>query len=385
MFLGLFHELARPDRDLYVDVFPENIRPEHMEDLKKLSPDEINLLGKPFDTKSIMMYASDVGAKGNPIQRLLNPAYKTKCGRVLIWPKYHLSAGDVQMINDLYRCPGSTQKPSFPVDVLCDFTTRGACGFKWQPLGTWQWQRNPGDKQGFLVSKLSQSLHEAQKLELWTVNFHGLSPLDTERGPNGCVHFKYLRRTMIEPGLASLKLFQVDLITPLDQKYEEAQSSEIWSDGSEINQASELETWNHVSVGINVSEPFMLKFVSKFADHSPNDEIKIGGFELRYSPCEDPGVVSERTRIGNAKSGKNYSNEPTVGITKTRSCWWRSFSGLFLLRSSSKVSSLLRSSSIASSMRSSSNASPVKSPSSGSSIRSSKSFSGNKRRPKLYN
>ena len=38
---------------------------EHMEDLKTLSPDEINLLGKPFDTKSIMMYASDVGAKGN--------------------------------------------------------------------------------------------------------------------------------------------------------------------------------------------------------------------------------------------------------------------------------------------------------------------------------
>ncbi len=54
--LGFFHEQNREDRDEYIEVLWQNIREEHHAQFKKLTNDYIDVLDRPFDFKSIMLY-----------------------------------------------------------------------------------------------------------------------------------------------------------------------------------------------------------------------------------------------------------------------------------------------------------------------------------------
>ncbi|CAH0383203.1 unnamed protein product, partial [Bemisia tabaci] len=205
--LGLIDEVRRPDRDNFIDVFPNNIRPDQRHFFQKHNRTDVNLLGKPFDHESIMLYASGAGAKGGILWRHIQPAYKSKSHGLILLQNLHLSHGDIHTINDLYRCRGTNQKPRFPVDVICDFG-HNDCGFKCKYSTTWQWINSEvaGIASGFLVSKPRRwSYHSSRGL--WSVNFYGLSPLDVKRRrrPKGCIIFKYLFH-ILEPKLVALKV-----------------------------------------------------------------------------------------------------------------------------------------------------------------------------------
>ena len=63
--LGFWHEQSRPDRDQYVNIHEENIRPgaERYFDIKT----DVNSLGVPYDFNSIMHYSATTFALPNKI------------------------------------------------------------------------------------------------------------------------------------------------------------------------------------------------------------------------------------------------------------------------------------------------------------------------------
>lgn len=59
---------------------------------------------------------------------------------------------------------------------------------------------------GYLESALgSEDRGLFTRSQIWSVNFYGLSPLDDERGPEGCVNFLYYFDT-VERGILSLRV-----------------------------------------------------------------------------------------------------------------------------------------------------------------------------------
>ncbi|XP_077491861.1 astacin-like metalloprotease toxin 5 [Amblyomma americanum] len=60
--LGFMHEHVRPDRDQYIKVIPENIKPQYLANFKKVAPDDA-LLFSSFDIESVMMYGSISAAR----------------------------------------------------------------------------------------------------------------------------------------------------------------------------------------------------------------------------------------------------------------------------------------------------------------------------------
>nr|XP_018909255.1 PREDICTED: astacin-like metalloprotease toxin 5 [Bemisia tabaci] len=139
--LGLIDEHNHPDRDHYLKILSDNIHPGALINFQKRDRAVTNILGQPLDFDSVMMYPDYSFSKEPGILKAL----RSKVGL-----RYHyktslssrLSAGDVRRIQDLYRCDGSNQKPSFPVDVVCSFDD-DSCGFK--GLGKnphWEWIPN---------------------------------------------------------------------------------------------------------------------------------------------------------------------------------------------------------------------------------------------------
>ncbi|KAG4066903.1 hypothetical protein HA402_009005 [Bradysia odoriphaga] len=54
--LGIDHEHVRSDRDNYVTILWENIKPDFKDNFEKLSPSEENTFGVPYNVSSIMHY-----------------------------------------------------------------------------------------------------------------------------------------------------------------------------------------------------------------------------------------------------------------------------------------------------------------------------------------
>nr|XP_018907457.1 PREDICTED: astacin-like metalloprotease toxin 2 [Bemisia tabaci] len=100
--LGLFDEVTRPDRDNYVEIFWENIQPEAISAFQKIRRNATNLLGQPYDYDSIMAY-DEVAFSKDPSQLYTIRAkngYRMKAAG----EKEQISKGDVQKIQELYRC-----------------------------------------------------------------------------------------------------------------------------------------------------------------------------------------------------------------------------------------------------------------------------------------
>ncbi|XP_050026905.1 high choriolytic enzyme 1-like [Dermacentor andersoni] len=98
--VGFFHEHSRPDRDDYIDVFPENIIEAFLPNFKKIAPRHIRLL-TAFDFDSVMLYGSDSFSRGNGLPSMLA---KNGDRLIAVYKKDGLSSQDVIRINTLYNC-----------------------------------------------------------------------------------------------------------------------------------------------------------------------------------------------------------------------------------------------------------------------------------------
>jgi len=61
--LGFDHEHNRPDRDEYIVIYRENIKPGMSYAFKKLNESEATSFGFPYDPHSVMQYESDAFSK----------------------------------------------------------------------------------------------------------------------------------------------------------------------------------------------------------------------------------------------------------------------------------------------------------------------------------
>ncbi|XP_049805419.1 tolloid-like protein 1 isoform X2 [Schistocerca nitens] len=106
--VGFWHEHTRPDRDHHVQIVRENIMTGQEYNFNKLTEEEVNSLGLPYDYDSIMHYARNTFSRGTYLDTIypitpLGESYPKK--RPEIGQRIRLSAGDIAQTNLLYKCP----------------------------------------------------------------------------------------------------------------------------------------------------------------------------------------------------------------------------------------------------------------------------------------
>lgn len=102
--IGFWHEHTRPDRDNHVVVINKNIDPLQLYNFQKLSSEEVNSRGEPYDFASIMHYARDTFAKRAGLDTILPKRTPGMLNRPQIGQRNRLSPGDIKQANLLYGC-----------------------------------------------------------------------------------------------------------------------------------------------------------------------------------------------------------------------------------------------------------------------------------------
>ncbi|XP_073252468.1 blastula protease 10-like isoform X1 [Porites lutea] len=123
--LGFFHEQSRADRDSFVRILTQNIRPGFENNFLKYDNGFINSLASPYDYGSVMHYGDKFFTKnGQPTIEVLTPGAK-------IGQRNGLSPIDAQQANLLYQalCDArpktavpSTAPPPPPTTAICQDT-----------------------------------------------------------------------------------------------------------------------------------------------------------------------------------------------------------------------------------------------------------------------
>jgi hypothetical protein len=97
--LGIKHEHQRSDRDSYIDVLEQNIRPERLGDFQKL-PDADYIHSDTYDYASIMHYRFN-SAANDPLLTTIVPL-SPAIPQSLLGSSTSLTTGDVDFMNQLY-------------------------------------------------------------------------------------------------------------------------------------------------------------------------------------------------------------------------------------------------------------------------------------------
>ncbi|XP_015588432.1 tolloid-like protein 2 isoform X3 [Cephus cinctus] len=101
--VGFWHEHTRPDRDRHVQIIRDNIMTGQEYNFNKLTEEEVNSLGLPYDYDSIMHYAKNTFSKGTYLDTIL-PMENHGKKRPEIGQRIRLSEGDIAQTNLLYKC-----------------------------------------------------------------------------------------------------------------------------------------------------------------------------------------------------------------------------------------------------------------------------------------
>ncbi|EDS37225.1 ubiquitin-protein ligase [Culex quinquefasciatus] len=101
--VGFWHEHTRPDRENHVVIEKNNIMQGQEYNFNKLTEDEVNSLGLPYDYDSIMHYARNTFSKGTYLDTIFPIEMPTR-KRPEIGQRLRLSEGDIAQANLLYKC-----------------------------------------------------------------------------------------------------------------------------------------------------------------------------------------------------------------------------------------------------------------------------------------
>lgn len=102
--VGFWHEHTRPDRENHVVIERANILTGQEYNFNKLTAEEVNSLGLPYDYDSIMHYARNTFSKGTYLDTIFPVELKGR-KRPEIGQRLRLSEGDIAQANLLYKCP----------------------------------------------------------------------------------------------------------------------------------------------------------------------------------------------------------------------------------------------------------------------------------------
>ncbi|GFY68876.1 astacin-like metalloprotease toxin 1 [Trichonephila inaurata madagascariensis] len=100
--VGFYHEQNRSDRDKYLNIYLNNVKPGMRSNFVKLSPSQ-NWLINDFDYDSIMIYGEYAFSKRpNRLKTM-----EAKNGKKLLNPfeKQEMTASDIERVKTMYKCP----------------------------------------------------------------------------------------------------------------------------------------------------------------------------------------------------------------------------------------------------------------------------------------
>lgn len=105
--VGFWHEHTRPDREKHVVIEHSNILAGQEYNFNKLTSEDVNSLGLPYDYESIMHYARNTFSKGTFLDTIHPQDSFEVVGkkRPEIGQRLRLSEGDIAQANLLYKCP----------------------------------------------------------------------------------------------------------------------------------------------------------------------------------------------------------------------------------------------------------------------------------------
>jgi len=107
--IGVYHEMNRPDRDLFLDVYQEKIKKEHQSEFARKNTTKYDLSNiTPYDVYSIMNYhefqACNQGELCMQVKDIFKQKFKTLDGYPLQHPITKMSATDIVDISRKYTC-----------------------------------------------------------------------------------------------------------------------------------------------------------------------------------------------------------------------------------------------------------------------------------------
>lgn len=100
--VGFMHEQNRHERDGWISVNNQNIRPGYESNFKKMSSDKISAMGIAYDYDSVMHYNLHAFSKNG--QQTMTPLKSTNAE---IGQRKRFSKLDIKKINKMYKCQGS--------------------------------------------------------------------------------------------------------------------------------------------------------------------------------------------------------------------------------------------------------------------------------------